>query len=161
MTRLHRNVPDQVALLIGVCSGSWAGFRSRIFTVDDHAAIRWRGRLWRSQEIFRSAGTGITPPRSQSNIELTHREFAQTASSPSTRRQASVAFSFSATPSFGLRSRSSNSFAWYLEAMLLSAGFNCEVLNLSVSGFGTAEMLIALEKSGLNYSPDLVIFQWH
>lgn len=36
-----------------------------------------------------------------------------------------------------------------------------EVLNFSVSGFGTAEMLRTLEKFGLGFEPDVVLFQWH
>lgn len=36
-----------------------------------------------------------------------------------------------------------------------------EVVNLGVSGHGTAEELIALQEEGLKYSPDAVLFQWH
>lgn len=48
-----------------------------------------------------------------------------------------------------------------LERLLLKAKCPVEVLNFSVSGFGTAEMLRTLEKSGLRYEPDVVLFQWH
>ena len=48
-----------------------------------------------------------------------------------------------------------------LEERLREAGIDCEVLNLAVSGFGTAEMLVALEADGLRYDPDVVLFQWH
>lgn len=48
-----------------------------------------------------------------------------------------------------------------LETALQEAKCPVEVLNFSVSGFGTAEMLRALEKSGLGYQPDVVIFGWH
>ncbi|MFN0023170.1 MAG: SGNH/GDSL hydrolase family protein [Parvularculaceae bacterium] len=48
-----------------------------------------------------------------------------------------------------------------IERALLKARCPVEVLNFSVSGFGTAEMLRTLEKSALRYAPDVVIFQWH
>jgi len=48
-----------------------------------------------------------------------------------------------------------------LEAMLNDAGCTVEVLNFSVSGFGTSEMLRTLEAKALAYQPDLVVFQWH
>lgn len=54
-----------------------------------------------------------------------------------------------------------DSFAYLLEKNLNKLGYPCEVINLAVSGFGTAEMLIALQKEGQRYQPDLVIFQWH
>jgi len=54
-----------------------------------------------------------------------------------------------------------DSFSARLEARLRSLGINVEVLNLSVSGFGTAEMLRTYEALGRKFNPDLVIFQWH
>ncbi len=54
-----------------------------------------------------------------------------------------------------------DSFAYLLEQKLNAEGVPCQVINLAVSGYGTAEMLIALEQEGLKYQPDLVIFQWH
>jgi len=48
-----------------------------------------------------------------------------------------------------------------LERALTSAKCPVEVLNFAVSGFGTAEMLRTLEKNGLRYQPDVVVFQWH
>ncbi len=54
-----------------------------------------------------------------------------------------------------------DSFAYLLDRDLASAGIACEVVNLAVSGFGTAEMLIALREEGLKYSPDIVIFSSH
>jgi len=48
-----------------------------------------------------------------------------------------------------------------VQSLLADAGMDCEVINMGVSGFGTAEMLVALEHSGLDYSPDIVVFQWH
>ncbi len=48
-----------------------------------------------------------------------------------------------------------------LEHALQEVKCPVEVLNFSVSGFGTAEMLRTLEKYGLRYQPDVVLFQWH
>lgn len=38
---------------------------------------------------------------------------------------------------------------------------NVEVINLSTSGHGNAEELIALSNEGFKYSPDLVLLAWH
>ena len=54
-----------------------------------------------------------------------------------------------------------DSVAWLLERNLLSHGVNAEVINLAVSGFGTAENLVALRERGRVFEPDLVIMQWH
>ncbi|MGV6802263.1 MAG: SGNH/GDSL hydrolase family protein [bacterium] len=54
-----------------------------------------------------------------------------------------------------------DSFAGQLENGLRAKGCNAEVLNFAVSGYGTSEMLIMLQKRGLSFSPDIVIFQWH
>ncbi len=54
-----------------------------------------------------------------------------------------------------------DSFSQLLEQNLLKAGYACQVINLAVSGFGTAEMLITLANEGLKYQPDIVVFQWH
>lgn len=48
-----------------------------------------------------------------------------------------------------------------LERTLRAAKCPVEILNFSVSGFGTAEMLKTLEQNALRYEPDVVIFQWH
>lgn len=48
-----------------------------------------------------------------------------------------------------------------LEEGLRSKNCPAEVLNFAVSGFGTAEMLKTLEARGLDFEPDVVIFQWH
>lgn len=53
------------------------------------------------------------------------------------------------------------SFAYLLERSLNERGYTCDVVNLAVSGFGTAEMVRTLVADGLRYAPDLVIFQWH
>lgn len=54
-----------------------------------------------------------------------------------------------------------DSLAYLLEQRLNVEGYPCEVINLAVSGFGTAEMLIALQNEGFKYQPDVVVFQWH
>ncbi|WP_308910196.1 SGNH/GDSL hydrolase family protein [Pseudokordiimonas caeni] len=54
-----------------------------------------------------------------------------------------------------------DSFAWLLEEGLKAEGLKVEVINLAVSGFGTAEELIALKERGLKYKPDLVLMEWH
>jgi hypothetical protein len=48
-----------------------------------------------------------------------------------------------------------------LQQSLRQAGKQCDVINMAVSGFGTAEMLVALENNGLAYSPDAIVFEWH
>jgi hypothetical protein len=48
-----------------------------------------------------------------------------------------------------------------VESLLKKDGFNVEVLNFAVSGFGTAESLKMFEARGVRYSPDIVIFEWH
>jgi hypothetical protein len=40
-------------------------------------------------------------------------------------------------------------------------GINAEVINLSTSGHGNAEELIALRHEGFKYDPDLVLLGWH
>ena len=54
-----------------------------------------------------------------------------------------------------------DSFAMKLETLLRASNINVEVLNFSVSGFGTAEMLRTYQEFSRNFSPDLVVFQWH
>lgn len=54
-----------------------------------------------------------------------------------------------------------DSFAYLLDRKLQAAGYRCEVINLAVSGFGTAEMLVALQQEGFKYHPDLVLFSSH
>lgn len=43
----------------------------------------------------------------------------------------------------------------------ISLGQKVEVINLSVSGYGTAEQLLMLRHEGVKYSPDLVLLTWH
>ncbi|WP_157215847.1 SGNH/GDSL hydrolase family protein [Flavisphingomonas formosensis] len=47
-----------------------------------------------------------------------------------------------------------------IEAGLRAAGYKVEVLNFAVSGFGTAENLIAYRKEARAFHPDLVLMQW-
>jgi hypothetical protein len=54
-----------------------------------------------------------------------------------------------------------DSFVYLLEKKLDAAGYRCEVINLAVSGFGTAEMLVTLQEEGLKYHPDVVLFSSH
>ena len=61
----------------------------------------------------------------------------------------------------GFESTFENSFAVQLERLLNERGHRCEVLNFAVSGFGTAESLVALRSRVLKYSPDLLVLSWH
>lgn len=54
-----------------------------------------------------------------------------------------------------------DTFAFRLERHLNSVGIRSEVLNFSVSGFGTAEMIQTYEGFGRQFEPDVVIFEWH
>jgi len=53
------------------------------------------------------------------------------------------------------------SYAMQLEKALKARGRDCRVLNFAVSGFGHAEMLIALKSRVLAYQPDLVLVSMH
>ena len=61
----------------------------------------------------------------------------------------------------GFESDYPHSFAKQLEDDLRARGHNCRVLDFAVSGFGTAEMLIALQHRALRYHPDIVLMSWH
>jgi hypothetical protein len=54
-----------------------------------------------------------------------------------------------------------DTFASRLEEELRKKGNNIEVLNFSVSGFGTAEMIRKYEADARRYSPDIVMFELH
>ena len=54
-----------------------------------------------------------------------------------------------------------DTFAMVLERTLNKPETPCEVINLSVSGFGSAEELIMLKTEGLKYHPDLAIIQFN
>jgi hypothetical protein len=61
---------------------------------------------------------------------------------------------------FGLEVDLRDSFADRLERGLRERGFSAEVLNFSVGGFGTAEMLQTYEQFGRNFDLDAVLFSW-
>ena len=61
---------------------------------------------------------------------------------------------------FGLEADYKDTFGALLEQHLREAGFNLEVLNFAVGGFGTAEMLQTYDKFGVKFDPDIVIFSW-
>ena len=61
----------------------------------------------------------------------------------------------------GFESNYSDSFAKQLEEQLRTGGRNCRVLNFAVSGFGTAEMLVAIRSRVAAFQPDLVVMSWH
>jgi hypothetical protein len=54
-----------------------------------------------------------------------------------------------------------DTFTTQLEKLLRNQGCRAEVLNFSVSGFGTAEMLRTYEAFARQFDPDIVIFSWH
>lgn len=61
----------------------------------------------------------------------------------------------------GYEVNSQDMFVTQVQNLLAEKGFHVEVLNFAVSGFGTAEEVIALQKYGLTYEPDLIVFEWH
>jgi hypothetical protein len=61
---------------------------------------------------------------------------------------------------FGIELDSSKSFPGQLERRLRETGAPIEVLNFSVGGFGSAEMLRTFEGFGRQFEPDAVIFSW-
>jgi hypothetical protein len=61
---------------------------------------------------------------------------------------------------FGYEVDLQNSFAGQLEQRFKDQGVRAEVLNFSVSGFGTAEMLQTYESYGRTFSPDVALFSW-
>jgi len=54
-----------------------------------------------------------------------------------------------------------DTFTSQMARSLEKKGIKCEVVNLSVSGHGNAEHLVALKEEGLRYQPDLVLVAWH
>ncbi len=47
------------------------------------------------------------------------------------------------------------------ETILRRQGHSVEVVNMAVSGHGTAEELVTLKAEGLRYEPDFVVIGWH
>ena len=47
------------------------------------------------------------------------------------------------------------------QELMEGLGQNVEVINLSVSGYGTAEQLLMLQNEGVKYEPDLILVTWH
>lgn len=55
-----------------------------------------------------------------------------------------------------------DTFTQVMRRQLVDAlGQKVEVINLSVSGYGTAEQLLMLQNEGVKYEPDLVLVTWH
>jgi hypothetical protein len=61
---------------------------------------------------------------------------------------------------FGLEADLKDTFGDRLEKRLQARGVRVEVLNFSVGGFGTAEMLQTYDEFGSKFDPDVVIFSW-
>ena len=61
----------------------------------------------------------------------------------------------------GFESDYPDSFAYQLESRLAKSGVSVRVLDFAVSGFGTAEDLIVLQKRVAPWRPDVVIMSWH
>jgi hypothetical protein len=61
---------------------------------------------------------------------------------------------------FGLEVDQRDSLAGRLQALLQQRGIAVEVLNFSVGGFGTAEMLQTYERFGRKFDLDVVLFSW-
>jgi hypothetical protein len=57
----------------------------------------------------------------------------------------------------GFEVRQSATFAKVLEHRLRARGIDAQVLNTGISGFGTAEELMFLEREGMKYRPDAVV----
>jgi len=54
-----------------------------------------------------------------------------------------------------------DAFTTQMANLLQAAGHRVEIVNLSVSGYGTAEELLMLEHRGFAFHPDLVLLAWH
>jgi lysophospholipase L1-like esterase len=57
----------------------------------------------------------------------------------------------------GSEVRQSSTFSKVLERRLRERGVDAQVLNTGISGFGTAEQLMFLEREGMKYHPDAVV----
>ncbi|MEO7774840.1 MAG: SGNH/GDSL hydrolase family protein [Steroidobacteraceae bacterium] len=76
---------------------------------------------------------------------------------PGSCRVAMVGDSFFVGYELNLR----DTIAQQIETGMRKLGYNVDVLNFAVSGFGTGEMLRTYEHQITKFSPDAVIFQWH
>ena len=54
-----------------------------------------------------------------------------------------------------------DTFAARLEAKLRAGGFEVEVINFAVSGFGTAEILLTYKHFARRFDPDIVLLGWN
>lgn len=54
-----------------------------------------------------------------------------------------------------------DTFLHQMNVRLHAAGYNTRIVNLSVSGHGTAEELLMLRHEGMRYDPDLILIAWH
>ena len=61
---------------------------------------------------------------------------------------------------FGVEANLEDSFAGQLERWLRNRGFQVEVLNFAVGGFGTTEMLQTYQEFGRKFNLDVVVFSW-
>jgi len=62
----------------------------------------------------------------------------------------------------GYGAQEAQTYVGVMEGYLASQyGCPAEVVNLGVSGFGTAEELVTLRREGMKYQPDLVLVSWH
>lgn len=61
----------------------------------------------------------------------------------------------------GFEVQQDESFAAALERDLQARGFDAEVFNSSVSGFGTADQLVFLRESGLSYRPNAIVLAFY
>ena len=61
----------------------------------------------------------------------------------------------------GFESDFAHSFPKRLEDALAARGRRCRVLDFAVSGFGTAEMLVAMQARVARWHPDYVVMSWH
>jgi lysophospholipase L1-like esterase len=61
----------------------------------------------------------------------------------------------------GFECRQDKTYASVLERYLRKRGYDAEVINAGVSGFGTAEQLVFLENEGIKYRPDVVVVAFY
>ncbi len=61
----------------------------------------------------------------------------------------------------GYESTLEDSLAGRLPLLLAECGIKADVVNLAVSGFGSAESLVMLRTRGVAFDPDFVVMQWH